>query len=96
MLMTYYTEGFVEFGFVTLFAAIFPLGPFIATLSNILEIRSKLFVFLRVFKRPESKNCDGIGDWVSVWEIYNIIGIISNLALLYEYHNDGYLLIKTE
>ncbi len=54
MLMTYYTEGFVEFGFVTLFAAIFPLGPFIATLSNALEIRSKLFVFLNVFKRPES------------------------------------------
>ena len=32
-LIDYYAEGFIDFGYITLFAAAFPMGPFIALIA---------------------------------------------------------------
>ena len=90
----YYTQGFVEIGFVNLFAAAFPLGPLIAVISNVVDIWSKIYVFLNVYKRPEAQRCTGIGYWISVWEVFNVLSIFSNLALFYDHHNDAYTILK--
>lgn len=93
MLLTYYAEGFTDLGFITLFAAAFPLGPLISVISNCIEIWSKIFVFLNVYRRPDALKCLGIGNWIYVWEIFNILSIISNMALIYSHHTDLFFLV---
>lgn len=46
-------EGIIDLGYITLFAAAFPIGPAIAVAANVVEIRTKLISFLEVYKRPE-------------------------------------------
>jgi len=45
-------ESMIDFGYITLFSAAFPIGPLIAMLMNILEIRMKIYSFIYVYKRP--------------------------------------------
>ena len=92
-MLTYYAEGFTDLGFITLFAAAFPLGPFVLVLSNIIEIWSKIFVFLNVYRRPDAIKCLGIGYWVEVWEGFNFLSIFSNMALLYSHHTDFFYFV---
>lgn len=49
----YFLEGIIDLGYITLFAAAFPIGPAIAVVASVVEIRTKLFSFLEVYKRPE-------------------------------------------
>jgi anoctamin-8 len=50
--LNYFMEGMIDMGYITLFAAAFPIGPFIALIANIMEIKMKMFSFLYVYKRP--------------------------------------------
>lgn len=52
--INYFMEGIIDIGYITLFAAAFPIGPFISLLANLVEIRMKMFSFLHVYKRPET------------------------------------------
>ena len=42
-------ESMIDQGYITLFAAAFPLGPAINLITNIIEIRMKIFTFLYVY-----------------------------------------------
>lgn len=44
-------ESLIDLGFVTLFAAAFPIGSAIAVLLNIIEIRMKVYSFNSVYRR---------------------------------------------
>ena len=46
-----YSEVLIQFGFVTFFAAAFPLGPVICLMTNSLEMRFKIFSQLTTTKR---------------------------------------------
>ncbi len=70
-------------GYITLFAAAFPIGPFISLFMNTLEIRNKLIVFLEVYKRPTCERCTGLNDWLYIWEGMFFLSIFSNIGLLY-------------
>lgn len=48
-MLPHYADGLVDLGYITLFAAAFPLGPCIALLANLLEIRMKIYVFMYVY-----------------------------------------------
>jgi len=56
-----YQESIVDFGYTTMFAAAFPLGPLVLVLMNIVEIKSKINVFLFIQKRPKCYKAVGIG-----------------------------------
>ena len=51
----------IQFGFVTLFVAAFPLGPFFALINNLLEIRLDAYKFVVVFQRPMAARAQDIG-----------------------------------
>ena len=70
-------------GYITLFAAAFPMGPAIALLANIIEIKMKIFSFLYVYKRPTCERCSGIGEWLNVIEGMSMVSVFTNFALLY-------------
>ena len=51
----------IQYGFVTLFVAAFPLGPFFALINNLLEIRLDAYKFIVVFQRPMAARAQDIG-----------------------------------
>ena len=51
----------IQYGFVTLFVAAFPLAPFFAWVNNIIEIRLDAHKFIQVFRRPVAERAQDIG-----------------------------------
>ncbi|XP_072495501.1 anoctamin-1 isoform X3 [Notamacropus eugenii] len=71
-----YMEMIIQFGFVTLFVASFPLAPLFALLNNIIEIRLDAKKFVTELRRPVAVRAKDIGIW------YNILRGISKLAVI--------------
>lgn len=51
----------IQFGFVTLFVASFPLAPLFALLNNIIEIRLDAKKFVAELRRPIAARAKDIG-----------------------------------
>ena len=68
----------IQFGFLTLFTIVFPLGPFFALLNNVFEIRVDAINYLTDLKRPLSKRAQDIGVWIPIIDAISKIGIITN------------------
>ena len=58
-----YLEMYIQFGYVFLFSAAYPLAAFWALLNNIIEIRSDAFKLCRLFQRPFFESASSIGAW---------------------------------
>ncbi|KAM4847054.1 anoctamin-1 isoform 2-T2 [Thomomys bottae] len=71
-----YMEMIIQFGFVTLFVASFPLAPLFALLNNIIEIRLDAKKFVTELRRPVAIRAKDIGIW------YNILSGIGKLAVI--------------
>ena len=52
----------VQFGFVTLFVAAFPLAPFFALINNIIELRSDADKFVSQYRRRMAARAQDIGE----------------------------------
>jgi len=52
----------IQFGFITIFVAAFPLAPLFAWLNNIVEIRLDAFKFVSVLRRPIADRAQDIGE----------------------------------
>ena len=51
----------LQYGFLTIFVAAFPLGPLCCLLNNIIEIRSDAMKFIIDMKRPVAERLPDIG-----------------------------------
>ncbi|XP_048825618.1 anoctamin-1-like isoform X2 [Brienomyrus brachyistius] len=71
-----YMEMIIQFGFVTLFVASFPLAPLFALLNNIIEIRLDAKKFVAELRRPIAARAKDIGIW------YNILSGIGKVAVI--------------
>ncbi|XP_072905887.1 anoctamin-1a [Hemitrygon akajei] len=71
-----YMEMIIQFGFVTLFVASFPLAPLFALLNNVIEIRLDAKKFISELRRPNAARSKDIGIW------YNILRGIGKLAVI--------------
>ncbi|XP_067902643.1 anoctamin-1a isoform X2 [Heterodontus francisci] len=71
-----YMEMIIQFGFVTLFVASFPLAPLFALLNNVIEIRLDAKKFTSELRRPNASKAKDIGIW------YNILRGIGKLAVI--------------
>lgn len=58
-----YLELFLQFGYVFLFSAVFPLAAVFALLNNVIEVRSDAFKLSRVCQRPFGQAVADIGTW---------------------------------
>ena len=56
----------LQYGFVTMFVAAFPLGPLFALINGIIEIRVDSTKFLCHFRRPDTARVENIGAWYNV------------------------------
>ena len=73
----YFMDSMIDIGYITLFAAAFPIGPMIALLANVVEIKIKIFSLLHLFKRPRCDRCAGIGEWLNIMEIMSIVSVVN-------------------
>eukprot|EP01052_Picozoa_sp_SAG31_P013291 SAG31_NODE_796_length_12032_cov_21.073242_16_plen_528_part_00 len=77
-----FCEIAMQFGFCTLFAAAFPIGPLLAIINNIVEIRFDAFSLCRAYRRPEYGRAEDIGSWALVFETMSLLCCASNVAMI--------------
>ena len=51
----------IQYGFVTIFVAAFPLAPLFALLNNVIEIRLDAYKFVTQWRRPLATRAQDIG-----------------------------------
>jgi len=73
-----YAEIIVQFGYVTLFVAAFPLAPLLALANNIIEIRVDAFKLICVHRRPDPLGAEDIGTWHSILEVMAATSVVTN------------------
>lgn len=77
----------LQYGFVTLFVAAFPLAPLFALLNNIAEIRLDAFKMVTQARRPLAERVEDIGAWYGILRIITYIAVVSN-AFVIAYTSD--------
>jgi len=77
-----YNEMAIQFGYVTLFAAAFPIASLASFLNNVIEIRSDAYKLLLHTQRPHYAGCEDIGSWQKVLEVVSTLAVITNVCLI--------------
>lgn len=78
--MIYFTV--IQYGFVTIFVAAFPLAPFFAWLNNVIEIRLDAHKFVTVFRRPVAERAQDIGAWFYLLRFITNLCVVTNALLI--------------
>ena len=71
----------LQFGFITIFVAAFPLAPLFALLNNWVEIRLDAQKFVCETRRAVAERAENIGIWFTIMEMIAHIAVISNVSL---------------
>ncbi|KAJ8416181.1 hypothetical protein AAFF_G00382030 [Aldrovandia affinis] len=77
-----YMEMIIQFGFVTLFVASFPLAPLFALLNNIIEIRLDAKKFVAELRRPVAARAKDIGIWYNILRGIGKVAVITNAFVI--------------
>ncbi|XP_066910588.1 anoctamin-4-like isoform X4 [Clytia hemisphaerica] len=73
-----YLEIVLQYGFVTMFVAAFPLAPLFALINNMVEIRLDASNFIHNFRRPVAERAEDIGAWYSILATLTTFSTIVN------------------
>jgi len=77
-----YRSKVIQFGYVAMFSAAFPIGAVAATVANILEIRVDAYKFMFSCRRPMYEDADDIGNWKLVMQIFSWIALVINVLVV--------------
>ena len=80
-LLPEYLEEVIQFGFVTIFVASFPLAPLFALLNNIVEIRLDAYKYVVTQRRPVAERAQDIGAWYSILDVVAKMAVITNVSV---------------
>lgn len=72
----------LQFGFITIFVAAFPLAPLFALLNNWVEIRLDAHKFVCEYQRPVAERAQNIGVWLNILDILSHMAVIANVSQL--------------
>lgn len=70
----------IQFGFVTLFVASFPLAPLLALVNNMLEIRLDAWKLTTQFRRMVPQKAQDIGAWQPIMQGIAILAVVTNVS----------------
>ncbi len=79
---SFYTVFVYQFGWVALFASVFPLMPVIALVCNLVELRTDAWALLTQTKRPRYMCATDIGAWQTVMNVLATLAILTNSLLV--------------
>jgi len=74
-----YLEMVLQFGFITIFVAAFPLAPLLALFNNWIEIRLDAQKLVCRTRRPIPERAQNIGIWFSILTFIAHIAVITNV-----------------
>jgi hypothetical protein len=77
-----YMELVIQFGYIVLFAEVFPLGAVMSLISNYIQIQSQVSNF-KYTRRFKSEVSSGIGSWMTCLETLAQMSIMTNCAMVY-------------
>uniref|UniRef100_A0A8D2LGN1 Anoctamin n=1 Tax=Varanus komodoensis TaxID=61221 RepID=A0A8D2LGN1_VARKO len=77
-----YLEMVIQFGFVTLFVASFPLAPLLALINNLLEIRVDAWKITTQFRRMVPRKAQDIGAWQPIMQGIAILAVVTNAMII--------------
>ncbi|RWS20154.1 hypothetical protein B4U80_02926, partial [Leptotrombidium deliense] len=77
-----YLEMVLQFGFVTIFVAAFPLAPLFAIINNVFEIRLDAKKMISQMRRPVAKRVKDIGVWYGILEVIGKLAVLSNALII--------------
>ncbi|KAM5138261.1 anoctamin-5 [Mantella aurantiaca] len=77
-----YLEMVIQFGFITLFVASFPLAPLLALMNNILEIRVDSWKLTTQFRRPFAAKAHSIGVWQEILNWMAVLSVVTNAFIV--------------
>ena len=69
----------IQYGFVTLFIAAFPLAPLFALINNIFEIRIDADKLITTKQRPIGERAQDIGAWFSILKAITYLSVVTNV-----------------
>lgn len=78
----FFSLAVIQFGFITLFVASFPLAPLLALMNNILEIRVDSWKLTTQFRRPVAAKAHSIGVWQEILNGMAILSVVTNVSML--------------
>ena len=77
-----YLEIIIQFGYIMIFGAAFPLAPLLAFINNLLEMRIDKYKLVYLTRRPVPHSASDIGIWKFFMEVIIYISIVTNAAYL--------------
>lgn len=77
----YISFSVIQYGFVTLFVAAFPLAPFFALLNNIAEIRLDAYKMVTQARRPLAERVEDIGAWYGILRMITYAAVVTNVRI---------------
>ncbi|KAI4872191.1 hypothetical protein NFI96_031019 [Prochilodus magdalenae] len=77
-----YLEMVIQFGFITLFVASFPLAPLLALINNILEVRVDAWKLTTQFRRPVAAKAHSIGAWDEILNMIAVFSVVTNAFIV--------------
>ncbi|TRY73135.1 hypothetical protein TCAL_08802, partial [Tigriopus californicus] len=77
-----YIEIIVQYGFVTLFVAAFPLAPLLALINNIFEIRLDAYKYTTQMRRPLGQHVRSIGIWYGILKGMTYLSVVFNAFVI--------------
>lgn len=79
--MCIYILAVIQFGFVTLFVASFPLAPVLALVNNLFEIRVDAWKITTQFRRVVPEKAQDIGAWQPILQGVAILAVATNVQM---------------
>jgi len=73
----------MQFGYVTLFVAAFPLAPFLGMCANQVSVRVDSFKLCRLHRRPAMMTAQDIGTWQHIFYLMGFASVLTNGAVIF-------------
>ena len=80
--MRFFNLLVIQYGFVTLFVAAFPLAPLFALLNNIAEIRLDAYKMTKEARRPLAERVEDIGAWYGILKGVTYAAVVTNVSTM--------------
>uniref|UniRef100_A0A5S6QAG6 Anoctamin n=1 Tax=Trichuris muris TaxID=70415 RepID=A0A5S6QAG6_TRIMR len=77
-----YLEMILQYGFVTLFVAAFPLAPAFALLNNIIEVRLDAYKYVVTYRRPLPSRTKDLGVWMHILVGISRMAVLTNACVI--------------
>lgn len=70
-----YNELIIQFGWLTFFSIVFPLGPVCSILSCLLQVKTEINTMTKFQRRDRPQATTGVGSWLGIIEIASYLSV---------------------